>query len=94
MFDLEQTISGRHSTRLFLPKPVPRELVDESLALAVCSPSNSNIQPWHMVFASGPACDRLVVALLDEVQRRPLNIPPLPESLQHFRRGDHLPAEG
>jgi nitroreductase len=34
MFDLEQTIRERHSTRLFLPKPVPRELVAEALALA------------------------------------------------------------
>jgi hypothetical protein len=54
MFDLEETIRERHSTRLFLPKPVPRELVYQALALAVCAPSNSNIQPWHMVFASGP----------------------------------------
>ena len=35
MFDLEQIILERHSTRLFLPKPVPRELVEEALALAV-----------------------------------------------------------
>jgi nitroreductase len=85
MFDLEQTIRERHSTRLFLPKPVPRGLVDEALALAVWAPSNSNIQPWHMVFASGPPRDRLVQALLAEAQRRPPNIPPLPESFKHFR---------
>jgi nitroreductase len=53
MFELDQTILERHSTRLFLPnKPVPRELLDEPVALAVHAPSNSNIQPWHMVFAS------------------------------------------
>jgi len=87
MFDLEQTIRERHSTRLFLPnKPVPRELAEEALALAVCAPSNSNIQPWHVVFASGPPRDRLVAALLEEAQRRPPNIPPLPESFQHYRR--------
>ena len=66
MFDLEQTIRERHSTRMFLPRPVPRELVNEALALAQCAPSNSNIQPWHMVFASGTPRDRLVAALLDE----------------------------
>jgi nitroreductase len=86
MFDLEQTIRERHSTRLFLPnKPVPRELAEEALALAVHAPSNSNIQPWHVVFASGPPRDRLVKALLEEAQRRPPNIPPLPESFKHFR---------
>ena len=85
MFDLEQVIRERHSTRLFLPQPVPRPLVDEALALAVCAPSNSNIQPWHLVFASGPPRDRLVKALLEEAQRRPPNIPPLPEAFRHFR---------
>ena len=85
MFDLDQTILERHSTRLFLSQPVPRGLVDEALALAVHAPSNSNIQPWHLVFASGPRRDRLVKALLEEAQRRPPNIPPLPESFKHFR---------
>jgi nitroreductase len=85
MFDLEQTIRERHSTRLFLSQPVPRGLVDESLALAVHAPSNSNIQPWHLVFASGPPRDRLVKALCEEAQCRPPNIPPLPESFKHFR---------
>jgi len=86
MYDLEQTILERHSTRLFLPRPVPRKLVDEALALAVHAPSNSNIQPWHVVFASGARRDRLVTALVDEARRRPPNIPPLPETFQHYRR--------
>ena len=86
MFDLEQIILERHSTRLFLPKPVPRALVEEALALAVHAPSNSNIQPWRVVFASGPARDRLVAALLEEAHRGPPNIPPLPESIRQFRK--------
>jgi nitroreductase len=55
------------------------------IALAQYAPSNSNIQPWHLVFASGAPRDHLVTALLDETQRRPPNIPPLPESFQHYR---------
>src|ERR1700739_4232585 len=85
MLDLDQAIRERHSTRLFLPKPVPRELVNEALALAQYAPSNSNIQPWHMVFASGASRDRLVAALIDGAQRRPPNIPSLPAPFQHFR---------
>jgi nitroreductase len=85
MFDLEQAIRERHSTRLYLPKPVPRGLVEEAVALAVHAPSNSNIQPWHMVFASGSTRDRLVQALLAEAQRRPPNIPPLPEAFVQYR---------
>jgi nitroreductase len=86
MYDLELMIMERHSTRLFLPKPVPRKLVDEALALAVHAPSNSNIQPWRVVFGSGPARDRLVDALLEGPHRGPPNIPPLPESFRHFRK--------
>jgi nitroreductase len=82
---LDEAIRERRSTRMFLPRPVPRELVNEALALAQCAPSNSNIQPWHMVFASGAPRDRLVAALLDEARRRPPNIPPLPEGFQHYR---------
>src|SRR5215472_4985854 len=66
MLDLDQAIRERHSTRLFLPQPVPQELVNEALALAQCAPSNSNIQPWHMVFASGASRNRLVAALIDK----------------------------
>jgi hypothetical protein len=85
MLQLDEAIRERRSTRMFLPRPVPRELVNEALALAQCAPSNSNIQPWHMVFASGAPRDRLVAALLDEARRRPPNIPPLPEGFQHYR---------
>ena len=87
LLDLDQAIRERHSTRMFLPKrPVPRALADEALGLAQLAPSNSNIQPWRLVFASGPACDRLVEALLEAAHRGPPNIPPLPESFKHFRR--------
>jgi len=85
MLDLDQVVKERHSTRMFLPKPVPRELLDEAVALAQLAPSNSNIQPWHVVFVSGEPRDRLVAAMLEEAKRRPPNIPPLPESFQHYR---------
>jgi nitroreductase len=34
MLDLDHAIPERHSTRRFLPSPVPRELVDQALVLA------------------------------------------------------------
>jgi len=63
MSDLARTVLERHSTRRFLPRPVPRDLVNEALALAQHAPSNSNIQPWRLVFVSGAARDRLKHAL-------------------------------
>lgn len=86
MSDLESAILQRHSTRLFLPnKPVPQELVDESLALAMHAPSNSNVQPWQVVFASGPARDRLVEALLEQAHAGAPRVPQLPPSFTHLR---------
>src|SRR3954464_13271192 len=87
MYDLEEAIRTRRSTRLFLrDRPVPKALVIEALELAVRAPSNSNIQPWRLVFNSGPARDRLVEALLEEAAPAAPRVPPLPDEFQHFRR--------
>lgn len=86
MHDLEKAITDRRSIRLFLrDTPVPKELVIESLELAIRAPSNSNIQPWHVVFASGPVRDRLVQALLEQANIAAPNVPKLPESFTHRR---------
>jgi len=67
MTEFDEVVRQRHSTRLFLrDKPVPRELIEEALELAMRAPSNSNVQPWRMFIASGPRRDRLVEALLEE----------------------------
>ena len=88
MYDLEQAITERRSTRMFLSdKPVPTDLVREALDLAMRAPSNSNIQPWHLVLASGQARDRLVEALRKEANAAPPKVPVLPEAFAHMRRG-------
>jgi nitroreductase len=87
MHDLEKAIAERRSTRLFLrDKPVPLELVTESLELAIRAPSNSNVQPWHVTLVSGPARDRLAEALLEQADIEAPNVPELPESFAHLRR--------
>jgi len=87
MYDLEQAINERRSIRMFLPdKPVPRELVDQALELAIRAPSNSNVQPWHLRLVSGAARDRLVAALLDEASSKPPVVPELPDLFAHLRR--------
>ncbi len=87
MYDLERAITDRRSVRMFLrDKPVPMGLVTEALDLAMRAPSNSNIQPWHVVLASGPAKDRLVHALLAEAAAAAPKVPVLPEAFAHMRR--------
>ena len=67
MTEFDDVVRQRNSTRLFLrDKPVPRELIEEAVELAMRAPSNSNIQPWRLFIASGPRRDRLVEALLEE----------------------------
>lgn len=86
-YDLEETIRARHSTRKFLSdKPVPRQLLMESLELAQNAPSNSNIQPWKIFIADGARHDRLKEALLAEAKRVAPVVPPLPEEFKHFRQ--------
>src|SRR6516225_785220 len=82
---LDQTILERHSIRKFLPAPVPRDLVYEALALAQHAPSNSNIQPWRLVFASGAARDRLKEALYKVADHEAPHIPGLPKAFEHYR---------
>jgi nitroreductase len=87
MYDLEAAIADRHSTRMFLrDKPVPPDLVYEALTLAMRAPSNSNVQPWHLVLVSGPARDRLAEALLEVAAVESPNVPVLPEAFAHMRR--------
>jgi nitroreductase len=85
MSALDQAILERHSTRKFLPLPVPREVVDESIALAQHAPSNSNIQPWRAVFVTGTARDRLKDALFKVANHEAPHIPALPKAFEHYR---------
>lgn len=65
MYDLDQTIVERRSVRGFLPRAVPREVLDEALELAQRAPSNCNVQPWRVYIASGEALRNLRAALVD-----------------------------
>ena len=87
MYDLEEAVTERRSSRLFLrDKPVPPALVDEALT-SRCAPRRTrNVQPWHLILASGPARDRLVEALLEEAHAASPKVPVLPEAFAHMRR--------
>jgi nitroreductase len=67
-------------------KPVPRELLDEALELAMRAPSNSNVQPWRVFIASGPRRDRLVEALLEEASVELPVTTGIPENYLPLRR--------
>lgn len=84
---LDEVVRQRRSTRMFLrDKPVPRDLLDEALELAMRAPSNSNVQPWRVYVASGPRRDRLVEALLAAATVEFPVTTGLPESFLENRR--------
>jgi nitroreductase len=82
---LDETIKKRHSTRQFVSTPVPKHTLTTALQLAQLSPSNSNIQPWHLVVVSGPRLANLKTALHTAASTSVPNIPALPSSFTHFR---------
>ena len=87
MTELDKVVRERRSTRLFLrDKPVPRELLEDALSLAMRAPSNSNVQPWRVFIASGPRRDRLVEALLEEAAIELPVTTGLPETFLPLRR--------
>jgi nitroreductase len=61
---VDEAILSRRSLRAFKPDLVPRELVEEILAVASRAPSGSNIQPWQVTVLAGAARDRLVAAMM------------------------------
>ena len=62
--ELDHVIRGRRAVRAFLPKPVPREAIDQILELAARAPSGSNIQPWRVHVLMGEARQALCDAVL------------------------------
>jgi nitroreductase len=84
--DLDTNIRERRSIRMFQrDKPVPRQLLDEALELAIRAPSNSNTQPWHLALTSGAARDRLAADLLEAARSSAPPAPTIPPAFAHHR---------
>ena len=50
----------RRTVRQFSSRPVPREIIDDCLAVAGSAPSGANMQPWHFVVVSDPQLKRKI----------------------------------
>jgi len=53
-------MATRRSVRGFLPKPVPREVVEAAIRAAASAPSGANKQPWSFVAVSDPDIKRAI----------------------------------
>ena len=52
---VDAAITSRRSLRAFLPTPVPRETIEQILAVASRAPSGTNTQPWRAHVLTGAA---------------------------------------
>jgi nitroreductase len=56
---VDDAITTRRSLRAFLPTPVPRETIEQILAVAARAPSGTNTQPWQVHVLTGGAKEAL-----------------------------------
>jgi len=70
---VDAAITTRRSLRAFLPTPVPRETLEDILAVASRAPSGTNTQPWKVYVLTGDAktalSDKIVAAFNDPAER-------------------------
>ena len=84
--ELRRLLDERHSCRGFLPKPVPRETIEEILSIAQRTPSWCNAQPWQVLLLSGEATDRFRTALLAHASSSPRATPDYPWPREYVGR--------
>lgn len=76
--------------RLDLTRPVPREVIEECLAIAVQAPSGSNRQAWQFVFVDDPVKKKQLADLygevFDEYSKAPASAAYQPGDPRHERR--------
>ena len=58
--ELKDAILGRRSVRKYSPQPVPKEVIEEIMELAVWAPSGMNRQNWFFVVVTGEIRDKAV----------------------------------
>lgn len=69
--DLEsfrKIVASRRSVRKFTNKPIPKEVLDDCLDLALMAPNSSNLQPWSFyVVKSADKKSKLVKACMSQL---------------------------
>jgi nitroreductase len=70
---VDTAITSRRSVRGFLPKPVPRDIIEDILKVASRAPSGSNIQPWKVTVLTGAPLRELTKLALAAHHAAPRN---------------------
>ena len=57
--ELKEAILNRHSTRGYLPTPVPQDVLKRVLELGTRAVSAQNTQPWKFAVLTGELMDKI-----------------------------------
>ena len=80
--ELFEVIKTRRSIRRFKDIPVPKELLEEVIELALWAPSNYNLQGWYFVIARGEKKGRIIAAIAKNTETWVTNVKKLfPEKM-------------
>jgi nitroreductase len=84
---VDAAIESRFSCRAFLPRPVPRETIQEILRVASRAASGTNCQPWKVYVLQGGSRDALVdtvCAAHDAIYANPALAADYPEEYDYY----------
>ena len=59
--NFRKVVESRRSVRKFTKKPIPAEVLDACLHLALLAPNSSNLQPWTFYVVQNPNKKKLLV---------------------------------
>ncbi len=74
--DVSQALQRRRTVRSFLPRTVPRSVLESILGVALRTPSWANTQPWQIYVAGGDVLDRIRATYLE---RTAAKVPSAPD---------------
>jgi nitroreductase len=70
LMNVIDAIQNRISTRAFLSKEVPQELISGILSIASWAPSSKNTQPWEVAVVMGETKQKISDALLEHFRNK------------------------
>lgn len=59
--NFKKVVQSRRSVRKFTDRPIPAEILDECLDLALLAPNSSNLQPWTFYVVQNPEKKQAIV---------------------------------
>jgi nitroreductase len=74
--DVFEAIHSRHSQGKVKPDPVPRELIEKLLDVAVQAPNHYKVRPWRFVVLTGDGLYKLGDVMAASQQQRHPEFPP------------------